>query len=554
MNKIAKLSILFFSACCISCSDFLDVEPLDSFTGEAVFSDPSLTEAYVNERYMNLRDYFGPESTVGLKYQASTRFICDESMSNFNWASAWSYNQGEVTPDQTGTYNVWKEYFTGIKDCNIFFENIGLLQNNEELVNRLTGEVTFLRAYLFAELVNRYGGVPLITKTFGINDDMMVARDSYEDCISFIVSELDKAASLLPVKQEGKNFGRATKGAALALKSRMLLYAASPQWNPSGNTEKWKAAAAAAKTVIELKDESGALAYELDPSYKDLFLTSKSKEIIFMRLYSSEYGHRFDWENSPNGFTGWSATCPLQDMVDSYEMEDGSMPTPELYKTEDPWKGRDPRFYQSILCDGQVFRGREIEFWTTSDPEGINGVDTEYGPEGWNTSKTRYTIRKFMNESLTNPWVDKCTQPFIFSRLGEIYLNYTEAMFHLGDEATARKYINLIRDRAREGKDVLPDITASGDELLKKIQHERKIELAFEEHRYYDVRRWKIADQTENKIERRIHIVKDLATGKKTYSFVDVQERKFLPQHYLMPIPRSEIQKNPLLEQNPYYN
>lgn len=554
MNKIAKLSILLFSTCCISCSDFLDVEPLDSFTGEAVFSDPSLTEAYVNERYMNLRDYFGPESTVGLKYQASTRFICDESMNNFNWASSWSYNQGEVTPDQTGTYNVWKEYFTGIKDCNIFFENIGLLQNQEELVNRLTGEVTFLRAYLFAELVNRYGGVPLITKTFGINDNMMVARDSYDDCISFIVSELDKAASLLPVRQEGKNFGRATKGAALALKSRMLLYAASPQWNPSGNTEKWKAAADAAKAVIDLKDEGGAQVYELDPSYKDLFLTSKSNEIIFMRLYSTEYGHRFDWENSPNGFTGWSATCPLQDMVDSYEMEDGSMPTPDLYKTDDPWKGREPRFYHSIVCDGQEFKGREVEFWTTNDPEGVNGVDTEYGPEGWNTSKTRYTIRKFINESQTNPWVDKCTQPFIYSRLGEIYLNYAEAMYHLGDEATARRYVNLIRERAREGKDVLPDITASGDELLKKIQHERKIELAFEEHRYYDVRRWKIAEQTENKTERRIHIVKDLATGKKTYSFVDVQERKFLPQHYLMPIPRSEIQKNPLLDQNPDYN
>lgn len=554
MNKIAKLSILFFSVCCTSCSDFLDVEPLDTFTGEAVFSDPVLTEAYVNERYMSLRDYFGPETTVGFKFQAATRYICDESMNNFNWGSSWSYNRGEVTPDQTGNYNVWKEYFTGIKDCNIFFENIGLLQNNEELVNRLTGEVTFLRAYLFSELVNRYGGVPLITKTFGINDDMMVTRDSYEDCISFIVSELDKAVSLLPVKQEGKNFGRATKGAALALKSRMLLYAASPQWNPSGNTEKWKMAADAAKAVIDLKDESGVLAYELDSSYKDLFLTSKSKEIIFMRLYSSEYGHRFDWENSPNGFTGWSATCPLQDMVDSYEMEDGSMPTPDLYKTDDPWKNREPRFYHSILCDGQEFRGREIEFWTASDPEGLNGVDTEYGPEGWNTSKTGYTIRKFMNESLTNAWVDKCTQPFIFSRLGEIYLNYAEAMYHIGDEATARKYVNLIRERAREGKDVLPDITVSGDELLKKIQHERKIELAFEEHRYYDVRRWKIAEQTENKTERRIHIVKDLATGKKSYSFVDVQERKFLPQHYLMPIPRSEIQKNPLLEQNPYYN
>lgn len=534
-----------------SCSDFLDVEPLDSFTEEKMFTDPALAESYVNQRYMSIRDHFGPERRVNNRiiHQASMRFISDECMNNFNWASSWVFNRGEVTPDQIGAYDIWKEYYTAIKDCNLFFEKINLT-GNEDLQNRLMGEVTFLRAYFYVELVNRYGGVPIIEKVFGLDDDMMVARNSYEECVDFIVKELDKAADLLPVKHIDSNFGRATKGAALALKSRILLYAASPLWNTTNDKTKWEAAANAAKAVLDLS-EAG---YELDPDYKGLFLNSKSKEIIFQKLYHIEASHNFDWENSPNGFYGYNATCPLQGLIDAYEMEDGTMPTEDLYKTDDPWKGREPRFYASIICDGQTFRGREVEFWVSSKPTGQNGQDSEYGPEGWNTSKTKYGIRKFMNESLTNSWLDKCTQPFIYIRLGEIYLNYAEAMFHLGKEDIARQYINLIRARARGGKEnVLPDVTLSGNALLDKIRHERRIELAFEEHRYFDVRRWKIAEETENKPAMKIEIVRDDDTGKKTYSFAVAQERKFFPQHYLMPIPRSEIQKNSLLEQNPNY-
>lgn len=551
-NRILKSAILLFSIGLIACSDFLDVDPLDSFTEEKVFTDPALAEAYVNQRYMSLRNHFGPEISVDGRnvYQASMRFVSDECMNNFDWASSWRFNRGEVTPDQIGTYDLWKEYFTAIKDCNLFFENINL-EGDAELQRRLTGEITFLRAYFYIELINRYGGVPIIEKVFGLDDDMMVPRNSYEECVDFIVKELDKAAEILPVNHEDADLGRATKGAAMTLKSRILLYAASPQWNTANDQGKWQAAANASKAVIDLN----AAGYELDPDYKGLFLNHRSKEIIFQRLYNSEFGHNFDWENSPNGFPGWNATCPIQDMVDAYEMEDGSMPTSDLYNTDDPWKGREPRFYASIVCDGQLFRGREMEFWVSSKADGVNGQDSEYGPEGWNTSKTRYALRKFMNESLTNPWLDKCTQPFIYMRLGEVYLNYAEAMFHLGDEETARTYINLIRKRARGGNEnVLPDITASGSELLNKIRHERKIELAFEEHRYFDVRRWRIADQTENKPAIKIQILRDDDTGKKTYSFDMVQERKFLPQHYLMPIPRSEMLKNSLLEQNPHYN
>lgn len=546
-SKITKIASVLLVGCLASCSDFLDVKPLDSFTGDAIFQDVRLTETYVNKRYTELIDGFG---NLGLRY------ISDEAYHNFNSGSPYLYNRGEVTPDQVGDYGTWKTYFTAIKNCNIFFQNIALLKADQSTVDRMTGEITFLRAFFYADLVARYGGVPLITETFGLDDDMMLKRNSYDECVSFIVSELDKAAQLLPAKYEDSDYGRATKGAALALKSRVLLYAASPLWNTSDNKEKWKAAADAAKAVLDLKD-NGSPVYELDSDYKNLFVTNKSKEIIFMKEYNAEYGHSFDWTDSPNGFTGWSRTCVLQDMVDSYEMEDGTMPTEALYaKGGNPWEGRDPRFYASIVCDGQQFRGREIEFFVSSTSNRAEcGMDSEYGIDDWNASKTHYTIRKFMNEALRDPWNDKSAQPWIYFRLGEMYLNYAESMFHLGDEQTARAYINLIRQRARGGNpDVLPDIKTGGTQLLTNIQHERKIELAFEDHRFFDVRRWKIADQTENKPARKITIIRDDATKVKTYKIEVLQERKFLPQHYLLPIPRSEIQKNALLEQNPNYN
>jgi len=243
-------------------------------------------------------------------------------------------------------------------------------------------------------------------------------------------------------------------------------------------------------------------------------------------------------------------------MVDAYEMEDGSMPSAQQYVDGKPWEGREPRFYASVVCDGQQFRGREIEFYVSSTGNRANsGKDSEFGIDDWNASKTHYTIRKFMDESLRNPWNDKSAQPWIYMRLGEIYLNYAETQYQLGNEETARTYINKIRERARGGKaGILPAITSTGAALLGKIQQERRIELAFEDHRFFDVRRWKIAEQTENKPARKITIVRDDQTKKKSYKIEVLQERKFFPQHYLLPIPRSEIQRNALLKQNPSYD
>ncbi len=540
-TKIKLYIAIFFTACFTSCTDYLDVKPLDSFTGEAIFSDVSLTEAYVNKRYTELRDGFG---NFGLRY------ISDEAYHNFNSGNPYLYNRGEVTADQFGDYSTWNAYYEGIKNCNIFFDNIAQLKADKAKVDRLIGEMTFLRAFFYADLVARFGGVPLITKTFDLNSDMMVPRNTYDECIDFIVKELDKAANLLPLSYEGKDFGRATKGAALALKSRVTLYAASAYWNPSNDKSKWQKAADAAKAVLDLNQ------YQLDPNYKQLFTSNKSKEIIFMKQFNTEFGHSFDWTDSPNGFTGWSRTCVLQDMVDAYEMEDGSMPSAQQYVDGKPWEGREPRFYASVVCDGQQFRGREIEFYVSSTGNRANsGKDSEFGIDDWNASKTHYTIRKFMDESLRNPWNDKSAQPWIYMRLGEIYLNYAESQYQLGNEEAARTYINKIRERARGGKaGILPAITSTGAALLGKIQQERRIELAFEDHRFFDVRRWKIAEQTENKPARKITIVRDDQTKKKSYKIEVLQERKFFPQHYLLPIPRSEIQRNALLKQNPSYD
>ena len=542
MKTTIKLYIaIFFTACFTSCADYLDVKPLDSFTGEAIFSDVSLTEAYVNKRYTELRDGFG---NFGLRY------ISDEAYHNFNSGNPYLYNRGEVTADQFGDHSTWNAYYEGIKNCNIFFDNIAQLKADKAKVDRLIGEMTFLRAFFYADLVARFGGVPLITKTFDLNSDMMVPRNTYDECIDFIVKELDKAADLLPLSYEGKDFGRATKGAALALKSRVTLYAASAYWNPSNDKSKWQKAADAAKAVLDLNQ------YQLDPNYKQLFTSNKSKEIIFMKQFNTEFGHSFDWTDSPNGFTGWSRTCVLQDMVDAYEMEDGSIPSAQQYVDGKPWEGREPRFYASVVCDGQQFRGREIEFYVSSTGNRANsGKDSEFGIDDWNASKTHYTIRKFMDESLRNPWNDKSAQPWIYIRLGEIYLNYAETQYQLGNEEAARTYINKIRERARGGKaGILPAITSTGAALLGKIQQERRIELAFEDHRFFDVRRWKIAEQTENKPARKITIVRDDQTKKKSYKIEVLQERKFFPQHYLLPIPRSEIQRNALLKQNPSYD
>lgn len=538
MKKIYIIVLLTFGLL-PQCKDALNIDSTDSYSETMVWGDLNLVEVFVNSKYRALSSGFNTGGTLGMMSAYS-----DEAFGIHNWGGVQAANRGEITPDYLAGLDVWGTKYRYIRDANMFFENIDGVPGDADLRGRLKGEMTFIRAYAYAELVQKYGGVPIITQVFELNDDYTVTRDSYEDCVDFIVTELDKAAALLS-EHPTSDFGRATEAACYALKSRVLLYAASEFNNPSNDQAKWQKAADAAKKVIDMQQFS---LYQ-GSNYNNIFLDPANSEVILTRPYSQTSTDDKLWidlGNTPNGYGGWSGNCPIQNLVDDFEMLNGKMidEVGSGYDPNNPYADRDPRFDYAIVHDGSIYRDREAEFFLPG------GKDSQDGQEFWNASKTGYTMRKFMDENLDFQ-SNTGGQHWIFFRLTEIYLNYAEAMYHLGNEDIAREYINIIRDRASVNMPAIPN-TVTGTDLLEKIRHERRIELVFEGHRYYDVRRWKIAEVTDNEPAIAMSINRNVDLTK-TYTKTTVQPRKFLEQHYLLPIPQSEIDKNPQLTQNPGY-
>lgn len=541
MRKIIFLAatvLLVFS----SCNDFLDKQPLDSVTEEAVFNDDALLTAYVTACYNAYPNGFD---------EAMMSSCTDESYTRHGANSSVLVSQGEMNVDNIenfdsgrfANFNYWNSAYEYLRNINTFFEKYEEAQVSEELKSRLYGEMKFIRAFVYANLIWRFGGVPIITKVYTLDDtDYTIKRNTYDECVDFILADLDEAIQYLPDKMEGENKGRASADACKALRARVLLYAASPLVNPTNDRAKWERARDAAKEVLELPG------YSLSSDYRTMFLQDDN-EVIFRKYYTKAQANRVNLFNSPNGYGGWGGNCPIQNLVDDYEMkETGKLPNePDSgYDPTNPYEGRDPRFYATILYNGAMFRGREVETFVP------NGQDSEQGAIGsWNCSLTGYYLYKYHDENQVLNESEATTVPWTFFRLAEFYLNYAEAQYYLGNEEECRNAINTVR--AREGVE-MPPITASGTELLEKLRHERRIELAFENHRYFDLRRWNIAEEYENKNAMGIRIEKD-ENGNLTYTEITVLERHFYPQHYWLPIPRSEIIKsNYTLEQNPYYN
>jgi len=408
---------------------------------------------------------------------------------------------------------------------------------SQDLKNRLTGELKFQRAFRYFDLIRNYGEVVLVgDRVYNLSDDFsttdsLYVRSSIKDGIKYVTKELDEAAALLPIDHSNSNWalGRATKGAALALKSRLLLYAASPLFNAGT----WADAADAAKDVMNLQQYS---LYE--GGYGKLFLTATNNpEIIFERLYTTGAVHvAMEIANGPNGYDGWGGNTPLQNLVDDYEMANGKPIKDKTsgYDSTHPYANRDPRFYATILYNGAPYRGDTV--WTYTP----GGKDSKDGPSNWNTSKTGYYLKKFMNDNLpiVNPWGIAGTQPWIYFRYAEILLNYAEAENEaVGPTSDVYSAINKVRKRA--GMPDLPD-GLTQESMRTAIRYERRVELAFEEHRYYDVRRWKIADVTENEPAYGISVTK--ANGQFTYNRITAMSGKhFEDKQYWLPIPREEI-------------
>lgn len=539
--KLVVFLLVIITSSFYSCDeDFLERTPLDAVSEANVWVDIPLTEAFVNRTYRTIR----------AGYQWNSRFdIMSDDGYGTEKGSAHLVQRGNVTPSNMGYLRgPWNEFYETIRNANLFFskiegENLEILKNqDEDRIKRMRGEMKFLRAYSYFRLLSLYGGVPLITEPFELGDDYLVPRDSYEDVLEFLVKELEEAATLLPPSYSGADLGRVTEGAALAIKSRALLYAASPLHNPNNDISKWQRAADAAKAVIDLGR------YSLHPDYKELFTEEGnfSQERIWeyvlnqQLLYSGEY--RIERKMFPNGSAGWGHPSPTQNLVDQYETQNGLLPENDpTFDPQDPYENRDPRFYASILYDGAPFQGRQIEIFP-------GGLDSPDGPEGWNASWTGYYIRKYIDESILRPTNTNSSNPnWIFIRYGEILLNYAEAQFYLGNEEVAREYLNMVRSRPSVD---MPDVTASGQELKEKIRNERRIEFYAEEHRFFDMRRWKL-DTDEFLYRMNVRI--NESTGNKIYSITPFMDFDLPERMYLAPIPQDEIDKNPLLEQNPGY-
>lgn len=550
-----------------SCSDeILDTEAKDAFTEDFIYDDPDQLERLVFTAYnstekwgINHFQWWGRRFNIeGASYEAKFNF---QDRDLFRVRAGW-------TPSNVGIFNqTWGNYWDYIRYTNEFLDRVddsNAMTLDPDRVNVLKAEMKFLRANLYSKLIKYYGGVPIIDRALGLDDDFDLTRNSYEECVDFIVRELDEVANVLPEIRPDSEFGRATSLAALAVKSRTLLYAASmlhdPSTTPSGplydysKSSKWEDAAAAAKAVIDLVGGRDLMPVADAAAYQSLFL-SPNQDILFARPYDAEnYDFGTDpntyWDKtqSPNGFDGWALSSPTHNFAREFNMADGTSTSGGSYDPSSPNTGREMRYYADLLFNGADFRGRDIQYFLSEDvtmnphgldsPEGLGNVQ--------HSSKTGYNIRKFQDEGVEVSGGISANRPFILYRLAEIYLNYSEAMFHVGDESAALEYLNRVSTRALQ-----PEIVASGGDLLEAIKRERRVELCFEGHNFFDERRWMEVDHLGFDIE-------GLQWTKKVDGSVSFEEkivvtRPYFERHYYLPIPISEIEKAPSLIQNAGY-
>lgn len=537
---IYKIMLLLFVVSLLSCEGVLDKKPLDKYSDALVWQDPTLISMFVSNTYRSIPS-FGALPCQLAAFTDEMEIIGDGFDSQANG--------GTMTPSNVvAPLNFWTPYYSIIRKCNIFMDKIQTSGIDAALKTRMTGEMKVIRAYSYFYLINAYGGVPLIKTPLTLADDLNLPRNTYDECLAFVIADLDEAATMLPTTYAAADLGRITKGAALAVKSRALLYAASPLNNATNDLSKWQKAADAAKAVIDMG------VYSLYPDYKKLFLQSAAynSEIIWQRPFNNIIDFEIAVESAlyPGGYNGRSQIHPIHNIVADYEMTSGLLPANDpAYNPQNPYVNRDPRFYASILYEGAQFKGRAVQVFV---PFGLDGDQPSGG--AINVSRPGYFLRKFMDETINDPIDTRIgNTPWTFFRYGEILLNYAEANYYLGNEVVCRDNINKIRSRPGV---LMPNVTESGANLLKRLQNERRIELAFESHRFFDVRRWKIAPVVLNVNCKKMLVQKDPTTGVTTYSVIDLlPARAFFDKNYRMPIPQSEIDKvkNPGFTQNPGY-
>ncbi|WEK33575.1 MAG: RagB/SusD family nutrient uptake outer membrane protein [Candidatus Pseudobacter hemicellulosilyticus] len=545
------LLLAFMSSCE---KDFLDTRIDNTLTEETQSSNYSTLVGYAVAPYTELRNEF--------LMLNSNLFapVTDEAVHSNTNAAAVLFTNGSWNPS-TNPDNYYSNYYFGIRAANYFLEQSGnyrawLALNRDTIspagktnytndtlnMGWYRGEAHILRAWYYLELAKRYGGVPLVTRTLAATENTHIPRSGFDEIIEFIVSEVDQYKDTLQPNWKTSNFtnndGRITRGAALALKSRALLLAASPLNNPNNDVARWERAAAA---LNEFLVRSNGI-YSLHSNYQQYFLetnTITSAETIWAIRYPA--GNNMEIQNYPVGTAGGnSGIAPTQDLVDAYEYT--GVPDPA-----NPYANRDPRLGFTVVTNNSTWNSRTIK-QAPGEPDDMKVTMA---------SRTGYYLKKFLNDGMNLQQGATKVHHWSVFRYAEILLEYAEAMNEAygpddahGYSMTARQALNAVRSRTGVA---MPAVTVTDKTGFRNaVKRERQVELAFENYRYWDLLRWKDA---ENVLDQPVHgltITKD-GSGQYVYTEKVVENRVFdASKMYRYPFPQAEVIKsNGVLEQNP---
>ncbi|MFZ4261506.1 RagB/SusD family nutrient uptake outer membrane protein [Sphingobacterium sp. HJSM2_6] len=526
--------IPFFQACDKSA---LDRQPNDQMTELEAFEDLLVADKFLNNVYAEL---------YGSLYNRTSNYLLasttDEGdAANFT-TGAYHFNMGSLSPMTNPLPNYWDIYYSAIRKANIFLRNIDVVPGNAEQKERLKGEAQFLKAFFYQQIFKYYGQFIIVDQVLTVTDDLELPKNSIEECVTYITSLCDEAISKLPIAHDPSDLGRATKGAAMALKAECLLFFASPLHNPTTNKDRWKNAADAAMAILSNPE----FEYKLHNNYQKLFLENNNEEIIFAYMAGSST-NAMEAANGPSGYGGWCGLSPTQEMVDAYEMKNGVAPFLENgsinplsgYDAANPYENRDPRFYASILYNGANWQGRAVESFVNGKDGIAIGAHTR--------SQTGYFLKKFLDESLVLNGPQRRSATWNLFRLGMVMLDFAEARNEFsGPDNEVYAAVDAIRSRA--GMPALPE-GLTQQEMRKKIHQERLIEGAFEDYRFWDVRRWKEGVALFGKPIHGMRITKIGNTL--NYERLQIKNRVFDDKRHLFPIPQSEVNKNKNPIQNP---
>ena len=564
IHNIIKTVCLAGSLALLSaCEDWLEIEPKDRFGDTTVWGSEENADMFLNDIYNQLPhlnnetqnlDQYSDNSYVGAEWMNARTTIYTGALSPTSWIPGpwdmWKWGR-QNNDDAKGQYE-------RIRSCNLFITKVTESDFSAEYKKERLAEARFLRAWFYHYLWMAYGGVPIITEVLdnNVSTDIFYPRETAQKTFEFIDKELDEIKDDLPPRRSGSDLGRASKGAILTLKGWVELFHARELRNPGKDKKRWEAAAATLKDVIDLQ------VYHLQPTILDLWTeaTNNNDEVIFDFQMSKQNGGRREGLFGPVFVKGvqssWGNMQPTQELVDDYCMANGLPITDPAsgYNKNNPYKNREKRFYQSILYDGSMWQGEEII--TRVGVGSPNEIDTSSDSDVTNTG---YYTRKTIDESVNgadNLQMSNGMANYIFFRYADVLLMYAEASLEAGDKPTAIEYLDMVRTRG-DNMPSIGDTYPQGiteNQLREIIRRDRRIELAFEDKRWWDILRWKICDGENGVMNKPIGGMKIEDTngdGVWEYNYHEVGKRTFLPRMYYQPIPQYVIDKNPVIrEQN----